>query len=46
VLVLVAPDPVVLAAARVFLLDHLWQNKDGAWKITRVLSYDHHALPK
>jgi ketosteroid isomerase-like protein len=25
---------------------HLWQNKDGAWKITRVLSYDHHALPK
>jgi len=25
---------------------HVWQNKDGAWKITRVLSYDHHALPK
>jgi len=25
---------------------HLWQNKDGAWKITRVISYDHHALPK
>jgi uncharacterized protein (TIGR02246 family) len=25
---------------------HLWQNKDGAWKITRVLSYDHHAVPK
>ena len=25
---------------------HLWQNKDGAWKITRVLSYDHHALAK
>jgi ketosteroid isomerase-like protein len=24
---------------------HLWQYKDGAWKITRVLSYDHHALP-
>jgi ketosteroid isomerase-like protein len=20
---------------------HLWQNKDGAWKITRVISYDH-----
>lgn len=25
---------------------HLWQNKDGAWKITRVISYDHHPLPK
>jgi hypothetical protein len=25
---------------------HLWQEKDGAWKITRVISYDHHALPK
>ncbi len=24
----------------------LWQNKDGAWKITRVISYDHRALPK
>jgi len=22
---------------------HLWQYKDGAWKITRVISYDHHA---
>jgi hypothetical protein len=22
---------------------HLWQCKDGAWKITRVISYDHHA---
>jgi Domain of unknown function (DUF4440) len=20
---------------------HLWQNKDGEWKITRVISYDH-----
>ncbi len=20
---------------------HLWQHKDGAWKITRVMSYDH-----
>ncbi len=20
---------------------HLWQNKDGAWQITRVISYDH-----
>lgn len=25
---------------------HLWQNKDGAWKITRVISFDHHALSK
>lgn len=25
---------------------HLWQNKSGTWKITRVISYDHHALPK
>ena len=24
---------------------HLWQLKDGAWRITRVISYDHHALP-
>ncbi len=22
----------------------LWQYKDGAWKLTRVISYDHHAL--
>jgi uncharacterized protein (TIGR02246 family) len=25
---------------------HLWQYKDGAWKITRAMSYDHHALTK
>jgi Domain of unknown function (DUF4440) len=25
---------------------HLWQWKDGAWKITRVISYDHHTVPK
>ena len=25
---------------------HLWQSKDGAWKITRVISYDHHAAQK
>jgi hypothetical protein len=23
---------------------HLWQNRDGVWQITRVLSYDHHPL--
>jgi hypothetical protein len=22
---------------------HVWQNKDGVWKITRVISYDHQA---
>jgi ketosteroid isomerase-like protein len=25
---------------------HLWRYKDGAWKITRVISYDHGSLPK
>jgi ketosteroid isomerase-like protein len=25
---------------------HLWQYKDGAWKITRVISYEHHAMTK
>ncbi|HKO04975.1 MAG TPA: nuclear transport factor 2 family protein [Candidatus Acidoferrales bacterium] len=25
---------------------HLWQYKDGAWKITRVISYDHHNAAK
>jgi hypothetical protein len=25
---------------------HLWQYKDGAWKITRAISYDHHAASK
>lgn len=24
---------------------HLWQYKDGAWKITRVISYDHGPTP-
>ena len=25
---------------------HLWQFKDGAWKVTRVISYDHHEAGK
>jgi ketosteroid isomerase-like protein len=25
---------------------HLWQYKDGVWKITRVISYDHHTVAK
>ena len=25
---------------------HVWQQKDGVWKIVRVISYDHHALAK
>src|SRR6266576_2059930 len=25
---------------------HLWQYEDGAWKITRIISYDHHAVVK
>ena len=25
---------------------HLWQCKDGTWKITRAISYDHHAVSK
>jgi Domain of unknown function (DUF4440) len=25
---------------------HIWQNNDGAWKVTRVISYAHNALQK
>jgi hypothetical protein len=25
---------------------HLWQYKDGAWKITRAISFDHHEAAK
>lgn len=25
---------------------HLWQYADGVWRITRVISYDHHALAR
>jgi len=36
-----APDKPVGEARFV----QLWQQKDGVWKITRVLSFDHHPLP-
>jgi hypothetical protein len=25
---------------------HLWQNKDGVWQITRIISFDHHEAEK
>jgi hypothetical protein len=25
---------------------HLWQNQDGVWKVTRVISFDHHSQSK
>jgi len=25
---------------------HLWQNTNGEWKVTRVISFDHHGLSK
>ncbi len=25
---------------------HLWQNQDGVWRLTRVISYDHHTAGK
>ena len=25
---------------------HIWRNLDGVWKITRVISYDHHPVTK
>jgi len=25
---------------------HVWQNANGAWRLTRVISYDHHTLGK
>jgi ketosteroid isomerase-like protein len=25
---------------------HLWQNKDGVWRVTRVISYNHESLTK
>ncbi len=25
---------------------HLWQNKEGVWKLARIISFDHHAVAK
>jgi ketosteroid isomerase-like protein len=25
---------------------HLWQNKDGVWRVTRVISYNHESIAK
>lgn len=25
---------------------HLWQNKDGVWKLARIISFDHHSVAK
>ncbi len=38
-----AVGPAPTGEARFF---HLWQEKDGKWKIIRVISYDHRALPQ
>ena len=35
-------DPTNIGEAETVML---WQWKDNAWKITRVISYDHHAAP-
>jgi hypothetical protein len=37
-------DPIKPVGEAKFI--HLWQNKDGVWKITRVISYDHQSLRK
>jgi|SRR6266568_2074275 len=36
-------DPTALGEAKFVTL---WQLKDGAWKVTRVISFDHHSLGK
>jgi ketosteroid isomerase-like protein len=33
------------AATGVAKFIHLWQKKDGGWLLTRVISFDHRALP-
>ncbi|MGA9799747.1 MAG: nuclear transport factor 2 family protein [Terriglobales bacterium] len=36
-------DPGSVGEAKFILL---WQNQDGVWKVTRVISFDHHSLTK
>lgn len=36
-------DPTSLGEAKFITL---WQSKDGAWKVTRVISFDHHSAKK
>ena len=37
------PDNTDVGQAKFIML---WQNKDGVWKLTRVVSFDHHPLTK
>jgi hypothetical protein len=37
------PDPEDVGEAKFITL---WQNKDGVWKVTRVISYDHEPVTK
>jgi len=34
-------DPTSLGEAKFI---HLWQLKDGVWRVTRVISFDHHPV--
>lgn len=38
------PNPTVASGEAQFI--HLWQNQNGTWKVTRVISYDHGPAPK
>ena len=36
-------SPQSMSEAKFFML---WQEKGGVWKLTRIVSYDHRAVPK